>query len=455
MNNSSKNMSLEELDKKYILHCQTDPIKHEERGPIIIERGEGVFVYDNHGNRYLEGMAGLWSVGLGFSEKRLGDVAKAQYDKLPFYHQFFHRSTEPAIRLAAKLIEMAPAPMSKVFFGASGSEAIDSVIKLLWLGANSAGQPERKKILARHGSYHGANIAATSVTGLNAMHLGQDIVLPIVRLTSPNFYHEGLAGETEEDFATRLADELEQTIVSEGAHTISCFIAEPIMGAGGVIVPPSTYWEKMQKVLEKYEIVFVVDEVICGFGRTGKMFGTQTYDLRPDVLVFSKQITSSYIPFSAFLVNDRVMKPIYEASRVHGGIWHGFTTCGHPVAAAIALETIRIIEEERLPENAGAMGERLRVGISELAHPLVAQVRGVGLMTAVELDACNVQGTESFLPKDLAILVAERLLANGVVTRPTNGAVLFAPPMIINEGEIDMIVVALMRALDEALDQIS
>ena len=447
--------SLEARDIRYMLHPHTNHVKHREVGPFIIEKGEGVFVYDTAGNRYLEGMSGMWSAGLGFSERRLGVAAKKQYDNLPFYHTFVHRSTPPIIDLAEKLVEMSPVPMSKAFFNASGSEAIDTIIKLLWQRSNAMGEPDRKKILARKRAYHGATIASNNLTGLDANHWGHDLILPVVRLTCPHFYREGLPGETEEEFATRLAKELEDTILAEGPETICCFIGEPIMGGGGVIVPPETYWQKIQAVLEKYDILFVADEVICGFGRTGKMFGTQSCDLRPDVMVYSKQLTSSYIPFAAFVMNEKVLGPIYEASVKYGGMWHGFTTCGHPVAAAVALETIRIIEEEDLPENAARMGERLRRGFNEfLNHPLVGEVRGVGLLAGVELVINKREKIGLETVGQLGSMVAQRMQANGVITRPTDDAVLFSPPMIITPDEVDMIVDALDRSLDEAAAQL-
>ncbi|XUM52554.1 aminotransferase (plasmid) [Rhizobium sp. YTU87027] len=446
---------MEARDIKYMLHPHTNHIKHREVGPIIIERGEGVFVYDNAGKRYLEGMSGMWSAGLGFSEKRLGEAAKRQYDRLPFYHIFVHRSTPPVIDLAQKLVEMSPVPMSKAFFNASGSEAIDTVIKLLWQRSNAMGQPKRKKIIARKRAYHGATIATNNLTGLDANHWGHDLIMPVVRLTCPHFYREGVPGETEEEFATRLAKELEDAILAEGPETICCFIAEPVMGGGGVIVPPVTYWEKVQAILKKYDVLFVADEVICGFGRTGKMFGSETYNLEPDVMVYSKQLTSSYIPFAAFVMNEKALEPIYDASVKYGGMWHGFTTCGHPVAAAVALETIRIIEDERLPEHAAMMGNRLREGFRKLlGHPLVGEVRGIGLLAGVELVIDKDNKTALGTVGQLGSMVAERMQANGVITRPTDDAVLFSPPMITKPEEIDMIVKALDRSLDEAAAQL-
>nr|WP_240722191.1 aminotransferase [Poseidonocella sp. HB161398] len=447
--------SMEAKDIATVLHPHTNHVRHRKVGPLIMERGEGVFVYDIHGNRYLEGMSGMWSAGLGFSERRLGEAAKAQLDRLPFYHTFVHRSTLPTIELAAKLIEMAPVPMSKAFFNASGSEAVDTVIKLLWQRANHLGEPQKKKIIARSRAYHGATIASNNLTGLDASHWDHDLLLPVVRIGCPHFYHFGLPGETEEDFATRLAAELEETILAEGPETICCFIAEPVMGGGGVITPPATYWEKIEAVLARYDILFVADEVICGFGRTGQMFGTQTYGLHPDVMVFSKQLTSSYIPFAAILMNEKVLEPIYALSEKLGGMWHGFTTSGHPVAAAMALETIRIIEEENLPEHAGEMGDLLRAGLRQhLDHPLVGEVRGAGLLAGVELVTDKAAKTALEQTGTLGAMVAARMQAHGVITRPTDDAILLSPPMIISAEEIGMIVDAFGKALDEVLAEL-
>ncbi|KAG4072844.1 hypothetical protein HA402_009708 [Bradysia odoriphaga] len=327
---------------------------------MIIEGGEGIYVHDNEGRRYIEGMAGLWSVGVGFSDQRLIKAATDQLQKLPFYHNFGHKSHAPAIDLAEKLIAIAPVPMSKVFYTNSGSEANDTVLKMIWYRSNAMGQPQKKKVISRMRGYHGVTIASASLTGLPNNHKSFD--LPIERVLhtmAPHFWKDGLAGETEEEFATRCADELEAMIQREGPETIAAFWAEPVMGAGGVVVPPKTYYAKIQAVLDKHDILFVADEVICGFGRTGQMFGSETMGIRPDVIVMSKQITSSYVPFSAIMMNARVYDPIAEESNRIGTFGHGFTAGGHPLGAAVALANLAVIQDNDLVANAREIGAHL------------------------------------------------------------------------------------------------
>ena len=329
--------SIEARDIAYHLHAYTNAQKHAEVGPFVVDRGEGIYVFDKAGNRYIEGLAGLWSVGLGFSEPRLVEAATRQMAKLPFYHNFAHRSHEPVIDLAEKLVLMMPVPMSKAFFTNSGSEANDTALKLIWYRANAMGQPQKKKVIAREKGYHGVTIASASLTGLPVNHQSFDLpIAGVLRTGNPHFWRAAEPGESEEAFASRRAQELEQLILAEGPDTIAAFFGEPVMGAGGVIVPPATYWQKIQEVLKKYDILLVADEVICGFGRTGNMFGSETYGIRPDIMVLSKQLSSSYLPISALVANERVIAPIVEESGRRGTLGHGFTAGGHPVAAAVA-----------------------------------------------------------------------------------------------------------------------
>ncbi|MFF0922868.1 aspartate aminotransferase family protein [Rhizobium leguminosarum] len=445
--------SAEARDTAYHLHGYTNARKHLEVGPLVIEQGENIYVVDSAGNRYIEAMAGLWSTALGFSEKRLVQAAARQMEKLPFYHTFTHKSHGPVVDLAEKLVSIAPVPMSKAFFTNSGSEAIDTALKLIWYRANALGQHQRKKIIVRNRAYHGVTIAGSCLTSLPGNHRSFDLIVPgVSRLTCPHYWREAKAGETEESFATRLAEELEQTILGEGPETIAAFFGEPVMGAGGVVVPPRTYWSKIQAVLQKYDILLVADEVICGFGRTGNMFGTQTYDLKPDMMVLSKQLSSSYLPASALLINDRVFEPIADESNRIGTLGHGYTGGGHPVPAAVALETIRIIEEENLVAHAAAMGERLRTGLHKLeAHPLVGEVRGVGLIAAVELvtDKSLKSGLE--LPGQLGALANTHFQEAGVISRNMGDALAFCPPLIISENQVDDLLGRFRQALDATL----
>ncbi|MDU9003947.1 aspartate aminotransferase family protein [Sedimentitalea todarodis] len=443
--------SPEARDVAYHIHSYTDARSHQEDGPLIIERGDGAYVIDSSGNRYLEGMAGLWSVGVGFNEPRLAAAAAKQMEKLPFYHTFGGRSHGPAIDLAEKLIRLAPVPMSKVFFTNSGSEANDSVLKLLWYRSNAMGKPQRKKIISRLRGYHGVTIASASMTGLPINHTSFDLPIANVLHTGcPHHYRDAHDGESEEDFATRLATELEEMIEAEGPETVMAFIAEPVMGAGGIVVPPETYWAKIQAVLRKYDILLVADEVICGFGRTGQMFGSQTFDMQPDVMVMSKQITSSYFPFSAFMINDKVFEPLADESNRIGVLGHGFTGAGHPTGAAIALENLKIIEERDLVANAAEVGAYLREHLNSFRdHPLVGEVRGVGLLAAMELVLDKQEKTAAEKPGQLGKYAADRLFAHGVISRPMVDALAFCPPMIVNRADIDGLIGALRKSLDE------
>lgn len=446
--------SIEAKDIAYHLHGYTNAKRHSEVGPMVIERGEGVYVFDSHGNRYIEALAGLWSVALGFSDRRLVRAAAAQMEALPFYHTFAHKAHGPVVELAAKLVQMAPCPMSKAFFTNSGSEAIDTALKLIWYRSNAMGQPERKKIIVRDKSYHGVTIAASALTGLPNNHISFDLIVPgVLRLTSPNYWREAMPGESEEDFIVRLADELEKIILDEGPETIAAFFGEPVQGAGGVVVPPPGYWEKIQAVLRKYEILLVADEVICGFGRTGNMFGCQTFNIEPDMMTLSKQMSSSYLPASALLINERVYEPIKERSGEIGILGHGFTAGGHPVPAAVSLETIRIIEEDGLVERAASVGKRLLSGLRTLEdHPLVGNVRGVGLLAAVELVTDKSTKTALERPGQLATIAFSHLQRRGVISRAVGDALAFCPPLIISESEVDQIVEALRGALDDTLE---
>lgn len=436
--------SPESRDVAFHLHSSTNAQAHEARGPFIIEKGEGIYVFDNHGNRYIEAMSGLWSVGLGFSEKRLIDAAVKQWSILPYYHTFYHRSNGPVIDLAEKLIALAPVPMSKVYFTNSGSEANDSVIKFVRYRANALGQPLKKKFISRKRAFHGVTIGAASLTGLVNNHKHFDLPLDgILHTTCPDYVNERRAGESEEQFASRCADDLEQLIIAEGPETVAAFIGEPLMGAGGVILPPTTYWEKIQSVLRRYDILLVIDEVICGFGRTGKMFGCETYGIQPDIMTLSKQLSSSYFPIAAVLMNQKVYEPIARLSGEVGVLGQGYTSSGHPVACAVALENIAIIEERQLVENVAAIGPNLIQGLSQFRKlEFVRDVRGIGLITAIEFGDFGGKSAS-----DLAVLAFEQLLGCGVISRAVGTSIAFCPPLVITAEEIASIVERTHKAL--------
>lgn len=449
--------SPEARDRKYHLHSYTNARRHLDVGPLIIEKGDGVYVEDITGKRYIEAMAGLWSVGVGFSEPRLVEAAARQMAKLPFYHNFTHKGHSPLVDLAEKLVTMAPVPMSKAFFTNSGSEANDTVMKMIWYRSNALGQPQRKKLISRKRGYHGVTIASASLTGLPNNHISFDLpIANVLHTASPHHWRDAQPGESEEQFSARLADELEQMILAEGPETIAAFWGEPVMGAGGVVVPPAGYWQKIQAVLRKYDILLVADEVICGFGRTGNMFGSQTYDMTPDVMVMSKQITSSYQPLSALMINDKVFEPLADESNRIGTFGHGFTAGGHPVAAAVALENIRIIEERNLVDNARTVGAHMQKRLGELSsHPLVGEVRGVGLIGAIELVIDKATRAPWGSVGALGTLVNGLLQQNGVISRNMGDALAFCPPMIITAKQVDAIVDAVRLSLDTAQKQVA
>lgn len=440
----------EARDIAHHFHGYTNARRHMDVGPMIIEDGEGIYVRDNTGKRYIEGLAGLWSVGVGFKERRLIKAATRQLEKLPFYHGFGHKSHGPAIDLAEKLVSIAPVPMSKVFYTNSGSEANDTVLKMVWYRSNALGQPERKKVIARTRGYHGVTIAAASLTGLPYNHRSFDLPLDrVLHTTCPHYWKEGRDGESEEQFATRCAEDLEALVQREGPDTIAAFWAEPVMGAGGVVVPPKGYFQKIQAVLDKYDILFVADEVICGFGRTGEMFGSTTYGIRPDVMVMSKQITSSYVPFSAIMMNDRFFDPIADESDRISTFGHGYTAGGHPLGAAVALENLAIIQEDDLVGNAREIGTHFRSRLETLAsRPLVGEVRGVGLIAAVELVGSRLGGPERPAGQ-LGGLMNAAMQRNGLISRNMGDAVAFCPPMIITRQQADDMFEIIEKSLAE------
>ena len=438
-------------DIAYAIHPYTNLKTHETDGPLVITRGEGVFIYDDSGKQYLEGLAGLWCASLGFSEPRLAEAAYAQMKKLPYYHIFASKAHDVGIDLAEKLVKLAPVPMSKVFFANSGSEANDSVVKLVWYYNNALGRPNKKKIISRTKGYHGVTVASASLTGLPNNH--RDFDLPIANILHtdcPHHYRFAEPGESEEAFATRLADNLEKMILKEGPDTIAAFIAEPVMGAGGVIVPPKTYFEKIQKVLKKHDVLFIVDEVICGFGRTGNMFATETFNLKPDMIVVAKALSAAYLPISGVMINEKVYKALVVESEKIGTFGHGFTYSGHPVPSAVALETLKIYEERDIVGHVRHVMGRMQDGLRKFAdHPMVGEVRGVGLIGAIELVA-DKKTKKPFDPKlGVGPYCAKRAQEHGVILRALVDSIGFCPPLIISEQEIDMMLTRFGRALDE------
>jgi len=443
--------ALEALDKRFLFHPSSDLRMVRDAEPIIWSRGEGIHVYDQHGKRYLEGMAGLWCTALGYGEKELAKAAAEQMETFCYGPLFAARANEPSIKLAARLAEWVPIEGARFLFGCSGSDANDTQIKLARYYFNAIGKPEKKKIISRKSGYHGTTLATAGLTGLPPFHAHFDVPGPdVVHLTEPHHYRQAYEGESEEAFATRLAAELEETISREGADTIAAFIAEPLMGAGGLVLPPKTYFEKIQPILCEHGILFIDDEVVTAFGRTGNPFGCQTYGIQPATMTMAKALSSAYQPISAVAIPPFMYEEIERAAGELGMFAHGLTYSGHPVAAAVALRTLELYEERGIMEHAASMGEILQSKLAALAdHPLVGNYRGVGLIAGLELVKDPATKTR-FEPADkIAFKATAACLEEGLVVRALPGdTVAICPPLIIDEAGIDELVGKLTRGID-------
>ena len=448
---SARSNSAVSRDIAYHLHPYTNARKHEAEGSIIIERGEGVYVIDNQGKRYLEALAGLWCTGLGFSEERLVKAGCAQLAKLPFYHSFAQKTSGPAVDLAEKVVEMTPDQLTKVFFANSGSEANDTAIKIVWYYNNALGRPKKKKIISRAKGYHGVTIAAASLTAMSYVQADFDVPIPnIIHTDAPYAYRGAEPGESEEAFADRLARELEDLIEREGPETVAAFIGEPVQGAGGVIVPPESYWPKIQAVLTKHDVLLIADEMICGFGRTGRMFGSETFGMEPDIMTLAKQLSSAYAPISAVVVTDAIYQAVADNSEKLGSFGHGYTYGSHPVSAAIALETLKIYEERDILAHVQTVGPRLLEGLRRFADsPIVGEVRGVGLIAAVELVADKASKAAFEPAGKVGAYFTARATEHGVIFRNLGDTIAACPPMIITEAQIDELLDGFAKALAE------
>jgi 4-aminobutyrate---pyruvate transaminase len=448
-----RNLAVRDLET--LVHPYTNLAALRETGPLIIERGQGVFVYDSEGKAYIEGMAGLWCTALGYGNEELVEAAATQMRKLSFSHLFGAKSHDPAIELAERLKEIAPVPASKVFFCSSGSEANDSQVKLVWYMNNALGRPRKKKIISRRKAYHGVTIAAASLTGLANNQLDFDLpIAGILHADCPHYYRFAHAGETEAEFARRLADELEELIRREDPETVAAFIAEPVMGAGGVIVPPKTYFQEVMKVCRAYDVYMISDEVICGFGRLGTMFGCAALGFEPHSITVAKALTSAYVPMAALTVPEPMYQAMLAESRKIGTFGHGFTYSGHPVAAAVALKALDIYAREHIAEQAARKAPHFQARLAALGkHPLVGEARGLGLVGAVELVA-DKRSKRSFEAKaGVGPHAARCAEQEGLIVRSLAGdSVSICPPLIIAPAEIDELFDRLGRALDRTLD---
>ena len=448
--------SMAARDLEAMLHPQTHLGQHHKTGPMMLKRAHGVYMYDDQGKQYLEGLAGLWCTSLGYGNEELARAAYDQIKELSYAQLFSGKSHEVGVLLAEKLKAMVPLHKSKVFFGNSGSDANDSQIKLVWYYNNVLGRPLKKKIIGRLKGYHGITLAAGSLTGLAMSHKGFDLPLAggrFLHTDLPHYWRNAQPGESEEQFSTRLADNLEHLILQEGPDTVAAFIAEPIMGAGGVIMPPRTYFEKIQAVLKKYDVLFIDDEVICGFGRTGQAFGADTFDLRPDTISLAKALTSAYQPLSAVVVKDEIYDALLSAADEMGPFGHGFTYSGHPVACAVGLKTLEIYERDGLFAHAARLAPQFQARLQRFAHhPLVGEVRGIGLIGAVELVASKTTKAAFAPPGKAGAECLKHCQDNGLICRAIGDVMAFCPPLIITPAQIDELFDKFDRAMALTLE---
>lgn len=411
--------------------------------PLVIEKSEGSYVYDINGKKYLDALAGLWCTALGGNEPRLIAAATAQLNKLPFYHSFWNRTTKPSLDLAKEILEIFTArKMGKVFFTNSGSEANDSQVKLVWYYNNALGRPNKKKFIARSKSYHGSTLISASLSGLPALHQKFDLPAPFVLHTDcPHYWRFHLPGETEEEFSTRLANNLENLILKEGPDTIAAFIAEPVMGAGGVIPPPKTYFEKIQAVVKKYDILFIADEVITAFGRLGTMFGCDKYKIQPDLVSIAKALSSAYMPIGATLVSPEIVEVIHSQSNKLGSFSHGFTYSGHPVSCAVALEALKIYKEREIPSHVSAISPKFQEGIRTFSgSPIIGEIRGTGLILGTEFSD-NKSPNDPFPPEwGVGAIFGSECEKRGMLIRVAGDNTMMSPPLVMTPDEVDELV---------------
>lgn len=411
--------------------------------PLVIEKSEGSYVYDINGKKYLDALAGLWCTALGGNEPRLIAAATAQLNKLPFYHSFWNRTTKPSLDLAKEILEIFTArKMGKVFFTNSGSEANDSQVKLVWYYNNALGRPNKKKFIARSKSYHGSTLISASLSGLPALHQKFDLPAPFVLHTDcPHYWRFHLPGETEEEFSTRLANNLENLILKEGPDTIAAFIAEPVMGAGGVIPPPKTYFEKIQAVVKKYDILFIADEVITAFGRLGTMFGCDKYKIQPDLVSIAKALSSAYMPIGATLVSPEIVEVIHSQSNKLGSFSHGFTYSGHPVSCAVALEALKIYKEREIPSHVSAISPKFQEGIRTFSgSPIIGEIRGTGLILGTEFTD-NKSPNDPFPPEwGVGAIFGLECEKRGMLVRVAGDNTMMSPSLVMTPDEVDELV---------------
>lgn len=446
--NNPQTREWQTLSSEHHLAPFSDFKQLKEKGPRIITNAEGVYLWDSEGNKILDGMAGLWCVAIGYGREELAEAASKQMRELPYYNLFFQTAHPPALELAKAISDVALQGMNHVFFTGSGSEGNDTMLRMVRHYWAIKGQPKKKTIISRVNGYHGSTVAGASLGGMTYMHEQGDLPIPgIVHIPQPYWFGEG-GDMTPDEFGIWAANQLEEKILELGVDNVGAFIAEPIQGAGGVIVPPDSYWPRIKEILAKYDILFVADEVICGFGRTGEWFGSDFYDLKPDMMTIAKGLTSGYIPMGGLIVRDEVVAVLNEG----GDFNHGFTYSGHPVAAAVALENIRIMRDEKIIERVKAeTAPYLQKRLRELNdHPLVGEVRGVGLLGAIELVQDKATRAR-YVGKGVGMICRQFCFDNGLIMRAVGDTMIIAPPLVITKEEIDELVSKARKCLDLTL----
>lgn len=441
----------QELDRRHHVHPYTDHKALAARGTRVITRAEGVYIYDSDGNKILDGMAGLWCVAVGYGRQELADAASRQMEVLPYYNSFFQSSTPTQIELGSTLAKLTPPGINHFFFANSGSEANDTIIRMVRYYWTLQGKPGKRTFIGRTWGYHGSTVAASSMGGMPLMHAQDKKLQPeFAHITHPHWY--SLGGDlSREEFGLKAAGELEAKILELGADNVAAFIGEPVQGAGGGIDPPSTYWPEIQRICKKYDVLLVADEVICGFGRTGNWFGSNTYDIKPDFMTMAKALSSGYLPIAAVGIHDRVYQVINDKG---GQIHHGYTYSGHPAACAVAIANLEIFEREGLVEYVRTeIAPYFRSCLQQLAdaHPMVGELRGAGLLGAFQLVKDRASRTIFPPEEEAAIRARDFAIQNNLVMRPAGRqTVVLSPPLVINRAEVDEMVDKAKRSLDQA-----
>jgi putrescine aminotransferase len=451
-NTDSGTVDWQGLDAAHHLHPFTDHKDLHARRVRVITDADGVFLHDIDGNKILDGMAGLWCVAAGYGRKELVDAAAAQMTKLPYYNTFFKTSNQPAILLAQRLAQIAPEGINHVFFACSGSEAVDSALRTARVYWQTLGKPGKKNIIGREYGYHGSTTLGASAGGMADMHRQAGDMPNFHHVLPPYWYGKG-GQMSPEEFGIFAAREVEKKILELGPETVAAFIGEPLQGSGGVLIPPETYWPEINRICKQYDILLIADEVICGYGRTGKWFGSDYFGIKPDMMTTAKGLTSGYIPLSALLVHDRIAEVMINEA---GEYYHGFTYSGHPVSCAVALKNLDIIESEGLVEGAARKGELLRAAFTEALgdHPMVGEIRGVGLIGAIELTADK--RSRKFFEKNgrVGTICRDFCINNGLIMRATRDTMLFSPPLTITEDEISLMVALFKKSIDQTYEQV-